>query len=192
VAYLKEENRILRARLPRQINTALRERLRLVKAGRRLGLQLKPLISIVSYQTFRRWVREMEQTRTRQPRVPRRKPGRPRTPEDVREIVVRTRTESGLGYTRILVSFGNWGFTSRGRPFATSWLSTVSSRNPLRLDPIPGTPSWPATRPRCAEAMTSDARELLRRLRQSFNQRSTSHSACPSRRRGVQRTGPVH
>jgi putative transposase len=37
VAYLKEENRILRARLPERIVTTFAERRRLVRAGRRWG-----------------------------------------------------------------------------------------------------------------------------------------------------------
>lgn len=61
VTYLKEENRILRERLPDRINTTEKQRKRLIRAGRKLGSQLKELITIVSYESFRRWVREMEE-----------------------------------------------------------------------------------------------------------------------------------
>ncbi|MBX3444917.1 MAG: DDE-type integrase/transposase/recombinase [Planctomyces sp.] len=101
VAYLREESRILRARLPGNVRTTPRERQRLIRAGRRLGLQLKELISIVSYPTFLRWIRETEQGRVVRS-IARRQPGRPRTPEEVRELVVRIRTETNFGYTRIL------------------------------------------------------------------------------------------
>jgi putative transposase len=56
VAYLREENRILRARLPEHLVTTPYERRSLLRFGRKLRMQLKELISIVSYQTFRRWV----------------------------------------------------------------------------------------------------------------------------------------
>ena len=65
VAYLKEENRILRARLPERIVATPQEKKRLLRAGRRLGVQLKELMSFVSYQTFRSWIREAEENHTK-------------------------------------------------------------------------------------------------------------------------------
>jgi putative transposase len=101
VAYLKEENRILRSKLPAQIRVTEKERLRLVKVGRKLGTQLKNLISIVTYGSFLRWVRNL---------VPvdgakngsGRKPGRPRTPQEIRELILQLARENDWGYTRIL------------------------------------------------------------------------------------------
>ena len=63
VAYLKEENKILRARLPERLVATPQEKRRLLKFGRKLGVQLRDLISIVSYQTFVRWIREKEASR---------------------------------------------------------------------------------------------------------------------------------
>ena len=57
VAYLKEENRILRSRLPAPISVTAKERQRLIRVGRKLGAQLKELISIVTYGSFLRWIR---------------------------------------------------------------------------------------------------------------------------------------
>jgi len=57
VAYLKEENRILRSKLPKVVTVPDSERKRLLKFGRKLGSQLKELISIVCYGTFLRWIR---------------------------------------------------------------------------------------------------------------------------------------
>lgn len=75
VAYLKEENRILRSRLPERLVATDQEKRRLLRCGRKLGVQLKELISIVSYQSFRRWVREAE--RPIRPRRQRRRSGSP-------------------------------------------------------------------------------------------------------------------
>ena len=79
VAYLKEDNKILRARLPERLAATPQEKRRLLKFGRKLGVQLRDLISIVSDQTFVRWIRETEAKHTA--RQLSRKPGRPRTPE---------------------------------------------------------------------------------------------------------------
>ncbi len=102
VAYLKEENRILRARLPPQIIATPQERKRLVRAGRRLGIQLKELMSFVSYQTFRRWIREAEKNHTQSKQTANRKPGRRRTHEDIRRLIIDMRKETGFGYTRLM------------------------------------------------------------------------------------------
>jgi hypothetical protein len=57
VSYLKEENKVLRERLPDRISTTEQERKRLIRAGKKLGPQFKDLMSIVTYQSFRHWVR---------------------------------------------------------------------------------------------------------------------------------------
>ena len=58
VEYLKEENKILRARVPGQIHTKPSERERLLKLGKALGRAIEELITLVSPSTFYRWVRE--------------------------------------------------------------------------------------------------------------------------------------
>ncbi len=60
IAYLLAENRILRSKLPDRISLSNQERLKLVRAGKKLGPRIKDLISIVSYSTFRKWVRSIE------------------------------------------------------------------------------------------------------------------------------------
>ena len=102
VAYLKEENRILRARLPERIVATPQEKKRLLRAGRRLGAQLKELMSFVSYQTFRRWIREAEEDDTKSKPASNRKPGRPRTPEEVRDLIIQMRKDTGFGYTKLM------------------------------------------------------------------------------------------
>jgi len=95
--YLKEENRTLRAKLPKRITVTPEERRRLVKVGKKLGPAIKELITIVTPGTFARWVRDGEK-----PKGKPRKTGRPRTPQEVRDLVVKIAAETGWGYTRIL------------------------------------------------------------------------------------------
>ena len=58
VEFLKEENKILRARVPGQVHTKPDERSRLVKLGKALGQGIEELITLVSPSTFYRWCRE--------------------------------------------------------------------------------------------------------------------------------------
>jgi len=115
VAYLREENRILRARLPERLVATPQEKRRLLRCGRKLGSKLKELISIVSYQTFQRWVREAERSHAAGQTVPKRRPGRPRTPDDIRELVLRLARENAWGYTRILGELRKLGITRISR-----------------------------------------------------------------------------
>ena len=55
VEYLKAENRILRAKLPKHITVTAREKARLIKFGSAVGSAIKDLVTIVSYRTFCRW-----------------------------------------------------------------------------------------------------------------------------------------
>jgi putative transposase len=101
VQYLKVENQILRSKLPKRITVSAREKQRLVKFGRPLGAAIKDLISIVTPRTFLRWANG-DRPRPGATGTPRRPPGRPRTAEDLRELVLRIAGETGWGYTRIL------------------------------------------------------------------------------------------
>jgi len=96
VAYLKTENRVLRARLPKRINLSIRERETLVKAGRPLGAAIKDLITIVHPRTFARWLKDTTAKLTP------RKRGRPRTPDEIRTIILQMAKDTGWGHRRIL------------------------------------------------------------------------------------------
>ena len=98
VEYLKEENRILRARIPGQIHTKPHERERLLKLGKVIGRAIEELITIVSPATFYRWVRD-EKTGKPKPKNP--KGGR-RKPQEIRDLVVEIAKTTGFGYTRII------------------------------------------------------------------------------------------
>jgi putative transposase len=97
VEYLKAENCILRDKLPHAHHTS-RERVRLVKLVTALGGALKNLITIVSPRTFARWVAGAG---TRAKSTPARKSGRPRTAEEIRELVVQIACENGWGSLRV-------------------------------------------------------------------------------------------
>ena len=56
--YLKAENEILRSKIRGPIRVTNEERTRLLKLGIPLGTRLKSLISVVSPDTFARWVRD--------------------------------------------------------------------------------------------------------------------------------------
>jgi putative transposase len=115
VAYLKEENKILRARLPERLVATPQEKRRLLKFGRKLGVKLRDLISIVSYQTFVRWIREKEASHAEKKATSTRKPGRPRTPDDIRDLVLKLARENSWGYTRILGELRKLGIKSVSR-----------------------------------------------------------------------------
>ena len=68
VTYLKAENAILRSKLPDRITLNNQERRRLVRHGKKLGPRIEDLISIVSYSTFRRWIRTMEDRPAKRPK----------------------------------------------------------------------------------------------------------------------------
>ncbi len=97
VEYLKEENKILRARVPGQIHTKPSERERLIKLGKALGKAIEELITIVTPATFYRWLRnEDNKTKPENPK------GGQRKPREIRELVIEIAKTTGFGYTRII------------------------------------------------------------------------------------------
>ncbi len=97
VEFLKEENKILRSRVPGQIHTKPEERSRLVKLGKGLGQAIEELITLVSPETFYRWCRVKDGSKKRKnPRAGQRKP------REVREFVIELAKTTGFGYSRIL------------------------------------------------------------------------------------------
>lgn len=86
------------------------EEQRLVKLGKPLGAAVKDLVTIVCERTFQRWVKESEGPVPSKP-VGDCKPGRPRTPVDVKELVLKLARETGWDYTRILGELKKLGVT---------------------------------------------------------------------------------
>ena len=98
VEYLKEENKILRARIPGQVHTKPAERARLLKFGKVIGRAIEELMTIVSPATFYRWVRD-EKADKGKPKNPK---GGQRKPKEIRELVIQIAKTTGFGYTRII------------------------------------------------------------------------------------------
>lgn len=147
IAYLKAENQILRARLPKQIVTTAKERRILLRAGRKLGAKLKDLISIVSYQTFRRWVRESGAATPLS--KSKRTPGRPRTDAEVQAIILKFARENGWGLTRILGELKKLGITTVSR----TTVKNILKAHGLEPGPERGAGTWDEFLVRHAETL---------------------------------------
>ncbi len=101
IEFLRCENRILRQRIPNQrIIPTPRERYELLKFGKPLGGNLENIISIVRYDSFRRWLR-LEKDPDYQ-FLPRKKRGRNRKAPELRKLVGRMAEKNAWGLTRIL------------------------------------------------------------------------------------------
>jgi putative transposase len=97
VQYLKNENRVLRARLPEKINTTRAERSRLLKYCGPVGTAIIQLITIVVPGTFYRWIRESKGQKRKTTRI-----GRPKKPIDLQKLILKIARDTGWGYTRVL------------------------------------------------------------------------------------------
>lgn len=103
--YLREENRVLRAALgKRRLVLSDAQRRRLAAKAKALGRgALQRLATIVTPDTLMRWHRDLVAAKWTQPA--RRRPGRPRKPAEICELVVRVARENP-----------RWGLTSiKGR-----------------------------------------------------------------------------
>jgi putative transposase len=135
VQYLKAENRILRDKLPNRITVTAAERQRLLKHGKPLGQAIRALITIVSPRTFARWLNG--ETATPKGRKPT-GPGRPKTPEDIRALVLRLARENAWGYTRILGELKKLGVNNISR----STVIKLLKDNGLEPGPRRGEGTW--------------------------------------------------
>src|SRR5881409_3562852 len=97
VAYLVEENRILRAQLRGRRRLTDEDRCRLARAGQRLGRRLlRQVATIVTPDTILRWHRRL--VARKWTFVPKR-PGRPGIMKEISALIVRMVTDNpGWGY----------------------------------------------------------------------------------------------
>jgi putative transposase len=151
VEFLHAENQMLRRRLTKRVRLTPDEKRLLVKLGQAIGgAAVRVLLSVVAYPTFRRYVGQVDPSLAgTTPKQSTRKPGRPRTAEEVRLLVLRlARENDGWGYTRILGELKKLGITV--------CRSTVI--NMLREQQID--PKADPTKSRWAEFLQAHARSL--------------------------------
>lgn len=98
--YLKVENEILRSKFSGQVRITYDEKLRIIRYGLAVGGKIKKIISIASYQTFRKWVNALKEGKLKKNvRI-----GRPRrTTIEVINLIIRMAKENlDWGYGRIM------------------------------------------------------------------------------------------
>ena len=111
IDYLKEENRMLKAKLGGgKIHFTNSERRRLAIRAKAVGRRLlSQLNTLVTPDTLLRWHREFVAQKWNF--LHRRGPGRPRTQDEIASLVLRMAQENpSWGYTRILGALSNVGF----------------------------------------------------------------------------------
>ena len=108
--YLAAENEILRSKINGRIRLTDAERIRLAKLGNELGREaLEGVAAIVKPDTILDWFRELVAKKFDSSESPR-KPGRPRTPEEIEELIVRLAEENpSWGYSRLVGALLNLG-----------------------------------------------------------------------------------
>jgi len=133
VEYLKEENKILRARIPGQIHTKVDERKRLLKLGKPLGKAIEELITIVSPKTFYRWCRDKSgQKKTTNPK------GGQRKPRELRELVLNIAKTTNFGLTRIVGEIRKLGIKNISR----STVRNILKEEGIEPEPDRTSDSW--------------------------------------------------
>ena len=141
ITYLKEENRIIKSKLPGgRLRLNDKERRRLAKLAHPLGRKtLKDTATIATPDTLMRWYKRLIADKFDGSRK-RKAPGRPRVDEEIEQLVIRMAEENPTwGYRRIQGALANVGHH----------IDTITVRNILRrhhIDPAPkrreGGMSW--------------------------------------------------
>ena len=108
VAYLIEENRVLRGHVPGRLRLTDEERRQLAVHGYRLGRRrLRDVATIVTPDTILRWHRQLI---ARKWTCAKKRAGRPGVLAEIRRLVVRMAEENPTsGYTRIVGALKNVG-----------------------------------------------------------------------------------
>ena len=137
VQYLKAENEVLRSKLGTRVSVTPAERARLARLAKAVGPAIKSLVSIVSPGTVLRWInRPGRRARFNRP-ASSRPPVRPRTPAEIRAVILRMARETGWGYTRILGEIRKLGLL-------VSRSTVVNILREAGVPPVPsrGEPRW--------------------------------------------------
>ena len=131
IDYLREENRLLKEKLgDRKLHFTDAERRRLAARAKLLGRKLlAQLDTLVTPDTLLRWHRELVAQKWNH--AQKRKPGRPRTNDEIVALILRMAQEnSGWGYTRIVGALRNVGYK-----ISRSTIANVLALN--GIDPAP-------------------------------------------------------
>jgi putative transposase len=137
VYFLKIENQKMRNRLPEVLRTTREERRELIKAARGLSKEtLRELVTIVSPATLIGWMNAEDRLPSKKKRSTR-KPGRPRTPEDIRALVIRIAHETGWGYSRIRGEMRRLGF-----PLSRQTVKNILVEHGIDPGPKRGKGTW--------------------------------------------------
>jgi putative transposase len=91
----------------------------------------------VTYGSFLRWVRLSAPVESAK-KASTRKPGRPRTPDDIRELILKFARENDWGYTRILGALRKLGIRSVSR----QTVKNILKENGLEPGPDRGRGTW--------------------------------------------------
>ena len=135
VEFLRAENRVLRTKLPKRIDITPAERRLLVKLGKALGGKVREVITIVSPRTFASWLAADREGTPVDSRTS--NGGRPKTPVDVRTLVLRMANENGWGFGRILGELKKLGIS-----IGKSTVKTILLENGFDTGPKRGKGSW--------------------------------------------------
>ena len=128
VEYFKEENKILRARIPGQIHTRPNERERLLRLGKVIGRAIEELITIVTPATFYRWIRDEKSGKPR-PTNPK---GGQRKPREIRELVIKWQEPRASDTPALSASCGNWA-SERSVARQSATFSRRRASSPVRI-----------------------------------------------------------
>jgi putative transposase len=135
IDYLKAENHILRSKLPKRVEVSPAEREQLVKRGKPLGTKIKELNTVVSTRTVARWA--SGETKSVGKKKAESKGGRPRKPEEVRQLVVQMAKDSGWGLGRIMGELKKLGLK-----ICKGTVRNILLENGFDLGPKRGEGSW--------------------------------------------------
>jgi len=137
IQYLKAENEILRAKLPKRIVIESKERRKLLKYAAKLSRSVfKHLTSIVTSDTFLRWLREDKRAKNK-PKPPNKR-GRKRSPEQIRKLIIKLAQENNWGYTMILGELKKLGV----RKISRNTAKNILRENGLEPGPVDGEGTW--------------------------------------------------
>jgi putative transposase len=137
IEFLREENRILRGKLPKRITLSAREKNRLIKYGSILGPAINSLITIVTPRTFSRWLQGEKRSKKK---TPKRKPGRPKMEAEIKKLILKLARENNWGYTRILGELKKLGIKTVSRSTVVNILKEAG----FDTSPTRGKGTWSA------------------------------------------------